>query len=86
MFLKWWAPEEKAPPVRLPGPPPKRGDFFKRMVTLTQFDPFGVLRGKDPTFMSRFLRVDKKHRQRGLRHGLSKKEWEKQNGKEWVAL
>jgi len=25
-----------------------------------------------------------KRRQRGLRHGLSKQEWEKINGKEWI--
>ena len=66
------APEAKEAPVRLPGIPPKRGDYFKRMVQ---------------RFMGEWTDEPRKikRRQRGLRRGLSKKEWENQNGKEWVA-
>ena len=74
MKLKFWEREfwgstKNKPATLAPStePTPQKKDYFKRLVSF--FVPVVVRKIKN--------------RQRGLRKGLSRREWEKRNGTKW---
>ena len=69
--MNWKFWEKKKQTVIVPPEPPKKkGDYFRELVS--HFMP------------SKMRRM--KRRQRGERKGLSRRDWESENGKKWVCV
>ena len=71
MNLKFWTwGKKKQTVIVTPEPPKKKGDYFRDLAS--RFMP------------SKMRKL--KHRQRGERKGLSRREWENLEGKKWKSV
>jgi hypothetical protein len=71
MNWKFWEKKKQTVIVTpTPEKPKQKKDYFQSLVS---------------RFMPGNMRLCK-HRQRGARKGLSRRDWERENGKKWVAI